>query len=273
MHKYASNCFSNKEPIGIFDSGIGGLIIAKEIKIHMPNETLIYYGDTKNMPYGNKSRDFIIENSMKMVAFFYEKKCKAIVIACNSITSNALEIIKDKFKRKILIFDVINPVIKNNIFLSFKKIGIIATPATIYSNFYEEKIRSYYNHLNIFSLSIPSLALLIEKGTDMKIIKFFLKNYLNRIQSIDAILLACTHYLFLKKEIEHFYHGKVYLIDIPRIVVQEIKNKLEEKGLLCIHPSWNNYNIFYTSSSISNFFEKKVRSLFRNNIFIKRTLI
>ncbi|WP_185855698.1 glutamate racemase [Blattabacterium cuenoti] len=260
----------NSYPIGIFDSGIGGLVIAKEIKKQMPNENIIYFGDTKNMPYGEKSKKFIIEKSIKMVSFLYEKKCKAIVIACNSITSNALEIIKEKFKKKILIFDVINPVIKNKIFFSFKRIGIIGTTATINSNFYIKNIIKYYHHLNIISISIPFLALLIEKGTNIKIMNFFLKNYLNTLKSIDALLLACTHYLFIKQEFEKFYHGKVHLIDIQTIVVKEIKKKLYDKDMLCITPIslWKEKIIFYTSSSIPCFFYKKVKCLFGKNVFI-----
>ncbi|WP_185849429.1 glutamate racemase [Blattabacterium cuenoti] len=258
-------------PIGIFDSGIGGLLIAKEIKIQMPNEDLIYFGDTKNMPYGEKSKEFIIKNSMKIASFLYEKKCKALVIACNSIASNALDLIQKKFHKKILIFNVIDPVVKNSIFLSFNKIGIIATPATIHSNCYIKKIKKYYHHLDVVQIATPLLAPIIENGLEMKKINPIIKNYLSHLKSIDAMLLACTHYLFLKQEIENFYHRKVHLIDIQKIVVQEIKEKLSEKKLLCFHPTWNRCPIFYTSSSIPIFFEKKVQILFGKKVFLKNT--
>ncbi|QIK16761.1 glutamate racemase [Blattabacterium sp. DPU] len=256
-------------PIGIFDSGIGGLIIAKEMKIQMPNEDFIYFGDTKNMPYGEKSQEFIRKNSMKIVSFLYKKKCKAIVIACNSIASNALDLIQKKFHKKILIFNVIDPVVKNTIFLSYKKIGIIATPATIHSNFYQKKIKKYYRHIDLVQMSTPLLAPIIENGWEIEKINPIIENYLNHFKSIDAILLACTHYLFLKEKIENFYHGKVHLIDIQKIVVQEIKKKLSKKKLLCLHPIWNRSPIFYTSSSIPFFFEKKVRILFGKKVFFK----
>jgi glutamate racemase len=260
---------SSLSPIGIFDSGIGGLLIAKEIKIQMPNEDFIYFGDTKNMPYGEKSKEFIINNSIKIASFLYEKKCKALVIACNSITSNALDLIQKKFHKKILIFNVIDPVIKNTIFLAYKKIGIMATPATIHSNFYTKKIKKYYHHLDIIQLSTPLLAPLIEKGWEIKKINPIIINYLNHFKSIDALLLACTHYLFLKQEIENFYNGKVHLIDIQKIVVQEIKEKLTEKKLLCLHPTWDKFPIFYTSNSIPFLFKKKVRILFGKKVFFK----
>ncbi|WP_185860919.1 glutamate racemase [Blattabacterium cuenoti] len=262
---------SSLSPIGILDSGIGGLLIAKEMKIQMPNEYFIYFGDTKNMPYGEKSKDFIVKNSIKIASFLYKKNCKALVIACNSIASNALDFIQKKFYKKMLIFNVIDPVVKSTIFLSYKKIGIIATPATIHSNFYPKKIKKYYRHLDVIQISAPLLAPIIENGWKMRKINPIIKNYLNHLKSIDAILLACTHYLFLKKEIEDFYHGKVHLIDIQKIVVKEIKEKLNEKELLCLHTpyTWNRFPIFYTSNSIPFFFEKKVRILFGEKVFFK----
>ncbi|WP_185863448.1 glutamate racemase [Blattabacterium cuenoti] len=256
-------------PIGVFDSGIGGLLIAKEMKIQMPNEYFIYFGDTQNMPYGEKSREFIRNNSLKIASFLYKKNCKALVIACNSIVSNALDLIQKKFHKKILIFNVIDPVVKNTIFLSYKKIGIIATPATIHSNFYIKKIKKYYHHLDIVQISTPLLAPIIENGWEMKKISPVINSYLNHFKSIDAILLACTHYLFLKQEIDNFYHGKVHLIDIQKIVVKEIRKKLIENKLLCIHSTWGRLPVFYTSSHRPIFFEKKVRILFGKKVFFK----
>lgn len=257
-------------PIGIFDSGIGGLLIAKEIKNYMPNECIIYFGDTKNMPYGNKSKEFIRDHSIKIASFLYEKKCKAIVVACNSIVSNALDVIQKKFCKKILIFNVIEPIVKNNMLISSKRIGILATPATIRSNFYQKKIKKYYPHLDIVQISTSLLATIIENGFEKKKINYLIKNYLNHFKSIDTLLLACTHYLFLKKEIDNFFHGRVRLIDIQKIVVQEIQKKLYENNLLCLHSKWNNNSIFYTSSSISPFFNEQIKILFGKKILVRR---
>ncbi|AWU44372.1 glutamate racemase [Blattabacterium punctulatus] len=260
-------------PIGIFDSGIGGILIAKEIKIYMPNECIIYFGDTKNMPYGNKSKDFIRNNSIKIVSFLYKKKCKAIVIACNSITSNALDLIKKNFYKKILIFNVIDPIVKNKIFLSSKRIGIMGTPATINSNFYHKKIKKCFPHLEIIQISTPLLATIIENGLEKIKINSIIKYYLNNLKSIDTLLLACTHYLFLKKKIDNFYHGKVRLIDIQKIVVQEIQKKLFKNNLLCIYPKKRNNTIFYTSSSVSTFFKEQVRIHFGEKILFKKHIL
>ncbi|WP_185850580.1 glutamate racemase [Blattabacterium cuenoti] len=258
-------------PIGVFDSGIGGMIIAKEIAEQMPNERIIYFGDNKNMPYGEKSKNFIIENSMKIASFLLEKKCKALVIACNSITSNALYEIKKKYHKKLIIFNVIDPIVKNKLFLSSKKIGIIGTPATIRSNFYIKRIKKYHHHLDIIQVPAPSLAPIIEEGVGIIKTKNIIKNYLNDLKSIDTLLLACTHYLFLKKEIENFYYGKVHLIDIQKIVVQEIKNKLKEKKLSCLTTSSRKkLEIFYTSNFLPYFFQKKFELFFGKNIVFKK---
>ncbi|WP_185865198.1 glutamate racemase [Blattabacterium cuenoti] len=261
-------------PIGIFDSGIGGLLIAKEIKIQMPNEYFIYFGDTGNMPYGDKSKNFIIKNAIKIVSFLYEKKCKALVIACNSITSNALNIILEKFQKKILILNVIDPVIKNNIFLYSKRIGIIATPSTIRSNFYLNEIKKYYRHLDIIQLSIPLLAFFIEKNFPIKKIENYIINYLIHLKSIsiDVLILACTHYLYIYDYIRDFFNGKVHLLNIQKIVALEIKKKLKENRLLLLIDKNKNYKnkvpIFYTSS-FNRFFQKKIKILFGKNFYLK----
>lgn len=265
-----------KNPIGIFDSGIGGLLIVKEMKKQMPYENFIYFGDTKNMPYGNKSKNFIIEHSIKLVTFLYKKKCKALLIACNSITSNALDIIIKKFRKKILIFNVIDPIIKKDIFLSSKKIGILATPATVKSNFYIKNIKKHSKNLDIIQVSAPLLAYFIEKNIKFKNIKnYVIKNYLEKLGSIDTLILACTHYLFIKEEIKNYYYNKkVRLIDIQKIVTKEIKNNLYKNELLSFNIKRIKYSsslIFY-NSKISSSFKKIVYNLFGKKVLIKKGL-
>ncbi|WP_185851768.1 glutamate racemase [Blattabacterium cuenoti] len=277
-------------PIGIFDSGIGGLLIAKEIQIHMPNEWIIYFGDTENMPYGNKSKEFIRKYSMRIASFLYKKKCKAIVVACNTIVSNALNNIQEEFGRKLLIFNVIEPIIKNKTLISsIKRIGIMGTPATIRSNFFIKEIKKYFHHLDlenvIQQIATPLLAPIIENGFEKKNMNPIVEFYLNRFQSIDTLLLACTHYLFIKNEINNFFHGKVHIIDVQKIVVQYIQKKLYDNNLLYLNNSnkntisiqktWNDDDplhppIFYTTSnSVSSFFKEQVKILFGKKVFFK----
>ena len=121
------------QPIGIFDSGVGGLTNARAIKNLMPQENFIYFGDTKHLPYGDKSKDAIIDYSIKITEFLLDKNCKSIVIACNTATSNALAEVKKVVKDKALVFDVINPVAEKVAYEIHQNVGVIATKATISS--------------------------------------------------------------------------------------------------------------------------------------------
>ena len=128
------------QPIGIFDSGVGGLTVAKEIKRLLPNENLIYFGDTKHLPYGEKSREAIIGYSLEICNFLLEKNCKAIVIACNSATANALKEVLELVNEKVPVIDVINPVAEKVAYEIHNNIGVIATKATVNSGLYKKSI-------------------------------------------------------------------------------------------------------------------------------------
>lgn len=127
------------QPIGIFDSGVGGLTNAKEIKRLMPQEDFIYFGDTKHLPYGEKSKEAIIDYSLQITEFLLERNCKAIVIACNTAASNALSEVKELVGDRALVFDVINPVAEKVAYEIHQNVGVIATKATINSKLYKKK--------------------------------------------------------------------------------------------------------------------------------------
>ena len=170
----------SKNPIGIFDSGIGGLTIAHAIKIKLPNESLIYFGDTKHLPYGEKSEQAIKDYSLKIAEFLKNNNCKAIIIACNSASSAAYYHIKKNIN-SIPIFNVIDPIVS---FISKKyfnkKIGVIGTKATIQSGIYENKILEKNSSLSVASLETPLLAPMIEEGFfNQEISSTIIKNYLN----------------------------------------------------------------------------------------------
>lgn len=242
-------------PIGIIDSGIGGLTIAKYIKNIMPNEQIIYFGDTKNMPYGNKNKKLIQYYSLNIINFLLKKQCKAIVIACNSIASTSLlEIIK-QIPKNIILFDVISPIIKNYSFFNLKKLGILATEATIKSNIFFN-IEKKNTNLKIIQISAPLLATIIEKGDYNKYINNYLNDYLGNIKlkGIDALILGCTHYNLIEKEIKNYYNNKIVLINSTKILSEEIYNKLKIFKLL----SKKNIekDIFYVSMLTNNFVKK-----------------
>src|SRR5690625_1568672 len=139
---------SDNRPIGVFDSGVGGLTIAKEIKRLLPNENIIYYGDTKHLPYGDKSKEAIIDFTTKITQFLIEENCKAIVIACNSATANAAKEIK-KIAGDILVIDVISPVAKKVAFELHQKIGVIATKATVKTHAYRDRKSTRLNSSHV----------------------------------------------------------------------------------------------------------------------------
>ena len=230
------------QPIGVFDSGIGGLTVANAILKHLPNEELIYFGDTAHMPYGEKSADAIRYYCLKIVKFLLEKNCKIIVIACNSAASAAYKILLDFFEHEVLFVNVVDPLVKrvctegvtlgeNN----FKKVGVIATKATIATGVYEQKLKELQPNLEVISLATPLLAPMIEEGFfHDKISHSVIENYLSfaDFQGIEALLLACTHYPLIKTDIEDFFNNQVKIFDSTDVVAEEVRMKLEKNNLL-----------------------------------------
>ena len=256
-------------PIGIFDSGIGGLTIAHAIKEKLPNEDIIYFGDTKHLPYGEKSKKAIQSFSKVIVKFLISKNCKAIIIACNSASSVAFNIAK-KEARNIPIFNVIDPIVREVVSeCSNYNIGVIGTKATIQSNVYEHKIIELCNSSNVYSLATPLLAPMIEEGfINQDISHTVITNYLSnkRLANIDHLILACTHYPLIHKEIKNYYKGKVTVIDSTNIIAQNIARQLEKKNLL--NNSKTTKHHFYVSNYTESF-EKSAKFFFKEDLKLK----
>lgn len=216
---------NDNRPIGVFDSGVGGLTFAKEIKRLLPYEHIIYFGDTQHLPYGEKSKEAITRFSVDITHFLKEKDCKAIVVACNTATSNSIEAIKEAAGDDVLVIDVISPVAEKVAFELREKIGVIATKATINSGAYKKSIRKYNKHLKVVEFATPLLVPVIEEGfANTPISKAVLETYLanKKLENIDSIILGCTHYPLLQKEIEQVFENKVDIINSPLIVVNQI---------------------------------------------------
>ena len=258
----------SKNPIGIFDSGIGGLTIAHAIKNKLPNESLIYYGDTKHLPYGEKSEQAIKDYSLKIAEFLKKNNCKAIIIACNSASSTAYYHIKKNIN-SIPIYNVIDPIVS---FISKKyfnkKIGVIGTKATIQSGIYENKILEKNSSLSVASLETPLLAPMIEEGFfNQEISSTIIKNYLNdkKLDKIDILVLACTHYPLIQNEIISFYN-KIDVIDSSKIIADYIHEELYKSKIL------NQANKAKFNFIISNFtesFSKSANVFFKENISLE----
>tara|TARA_B100001540_G_C15736316_1_gene610065 strand:+ start:207 stop:1007 length:801 start_codon:yes stop_codon:yes gene_type:complete len=254
-------------PIGIFDSGIGGLTVANAIKKVLPHENIIYYGDTAHLPYGEKSSNSIQSFSKNITNFLINQNCKAIVIACNSASSVAYNIVKETAEN-IPVFNVIEPVISffNNNIKEYH-IGVIGTKATINSNIYTEELKTKNPDAKVYSLETPLLAPMIEEGfINGKISKTIIDNYLSNkiLKKINHLILACTHYPLIHNEIDSYYHQKVKIINSSSIVAKYIKKMLGKKNMLSKNrnPNYKFYVSLYTKSfeeSAKFFFEKDVK--------------
>jgi glutamate racemase len=256
-------------PIGIFDSGIGGLTVAKAINHLLPNESLVYFGDTEHMPYGGKSMDHIKGYSMRIAEFLQTKKVKMIVIACNSASSVAYYPLLDKYGKKIPIVGVIAPVAEYIANKQFKKVGIIGTKPTIKSGAYEAEIHKLNEHIKVNSVATPLLAPMIEEGFfNNNISQTIINNYLDhrKLSGLNALVLACTHYPLIKKEVAKFYKKNLEIIDPAQIAALKVKEILESKQLL--HTGKNLQDHFFVSEYTDSF-EKSTKLFYNQTVDIK----
>ena len=218
----------DNRPIGMFDSGVGGLTVYKEIKKVMPNEKIIYLGDTKNFPYGSKSKQSIIELSKKNIDFLLEQNVKTIVIACGTATSQAIQEVQSIYK--VPIIGIIGPTveyIKSK--ESIKNVGVIATRGTIRSNAWEINLKKQIKNLNVYNKECPLLAPMAEEGwTQNEIAKLTIKEYVKDFPKLDALILGCTHYPLFKEIIEK-QMPNTEIINTGEKLANYMKNKIIEK--------------------------------------------
>lgn len=258
---------SANQPIGIFDSGVGGLTVAKEIKRLLPNEDLIYFGDTKHLPYGEKSREAIVGYSTKITQFLLEKNCKAIVIACNSATANALHEVQELVAERVPVIDVINPVAEKVSYEIHNNVGVIATKATVNSGLYKKSIRKHNKFIKVDELATPLLVPAIEEGfKNHPITHSIIYNYLSnsKLKNIETLILGCTHYPLLIDEIKQYYGNRVRVIDSPNIVASQLKMILDKHNLLNEENHQSTYQFFL--SDITKNFEKISKKFFGKSI-------
>ncbi len=257
------------QPIGIFDSGIGGLTVANAILKELPNESIIYFGDTAHLPYGDKSADAIRYYCLKIVKFLLEKECKMVVIACNSASSAAYNVLLDFFEGQALFVNVVDPLVAEVARHHFKEVGVIATKATIGSGVYKTKLEKAQPGIIVSQLATPLLAPMIEEGfVENNISKAVLENYLGHkeLEHIDALLLACTHYPLIRPAIEQFYDNKTMVFDSTDVVTTQVKQLLQENNLLNegTEPKHKFYVSDYTDS-----FEQTTKVFFGTSIHLE----
>ncbi len=260
-----------EQPIGIFDSGVGGLTVANAIRQILPNESIIYFGDTAHLPYGDKSPETINYYSGRISEYLLSMGCKIIVIACNTASANAYESVHELVKDRALMIDVINPVVAsvvNNPLI--KKIGVIGTKATINSGAYARKISKLNSNIKVASLQTPLFVPMIEEGFIFDdISNAIIRSYLSKaeLKDIDALILGCTHYPIIKNQINRFYDFKIDVIDSSMIVAGHLKKILTENSLLNNNSKADNK---FFISDYTDYFKDISRLFFEEGISIEK---
>ena len=260
-----------EKPIGIFDSGVGGLTVAHAIKQLLPHEDIIYFGDTAHLPYGDKSAEAIRSYSRRITEFLLELDSKVILIACNSASASAFESLKDEFGEKTLILDVIDPVVDYLSLRNFEKIGIIGTKRTISSGTYDRKLKEKNPFTSVVSLATPLLVPMIEEGFIYDdISNAILRAYLTNadLAGIQALVLGCTHYPIIRNQIRKIFNFNVEVIDSAKIVAMILRETLEKKDLLNGSSGESNDRFFI--SDYTTYFEKIAGMFFEGEINLKK---
>jgi len=224
------------QPIGVFDSGIGGLTVAHAIRELLPNEHMIYFGDTAHLPYGDKSEAAIQAYSIRIADILLKKGCKVIVIACNSASSAAYELLREYLRKDTHVINVIDPMVDYVLeHLEGQHIGLIGTKRTVHSNVYARKINEGNKQISLHSLATPLLAPMIEEGFfNNQISHEIIAQYLSdsRLSNIKALILACTHYPLIISEIDTYYNGEMTVLDSSAVVARALRDYLMRENLL-----------------------------------------
>ncbi len=235
--------------IGIFDSGVGGLTVVKELQKQLPNLSFIYFGDTARTPYGTKSKETIIRYSLENTQFLINQGAKIILVACHTASSLALQVLKDKFKMPVL--GVVEPAIYEALRISkHKRIGVIATKATIKSNIYTNYLTALDKNVKIFERSAALLVPIVEerfwnRPETRRIIKYYLRHL--KLEHIDTLIMACTHYPFLRKAIQDVIGQRVKLINPSEVLIKDLKEYLHHNKDMYDLLDKNSIQKFYVS--------------------------
>lgn len=245
----------DNRPIGMFDSGLGGLTVVREVIKQLPNEQIIYFGDTARVPYGSKTKETITKYSRQIIKFLLTKDVKAVIIACGTASSNSLNAMCTEFD-----FLPIKGVVKSGAILAVNtthnnKIGVIGTEGTIQSEAYKKLIQQLNSNIEVYSQACPLFVPLVEEGwTDGEIVELTAKKYLSNLLSkdIDTLVLGCTHYPLLTNCINKVVGDKIKLVNPATEVAFEIKSLLKNKNLLRITKVLPQHE-FYVSDTSTKF--------------------
>ena len=265
----------SRAPIGVFDSGVGGLTVAREIMRQIPNESICYFGDTARVPYGSKSKETVTRFSRQIVRFLKTHQVKTIVVACNTASAYALDELEKE--TDIPIIGVVKPgakvaaeVTKNG------KIGVIATEATIGSQIYTQYIREINSNAAIYGKACPLFVPLVEEGLwQDPVTDEIARRYLTELidSGIDTLIMGCTHYPLIRSTIGRIIGSDVTLVNPAYETALELKNMLKERGLLNEEPPklGSNQYQFYVSDAAEKF-KQFANSIIKYGILSAKTV-
>ncbi len=264
---------ASHRPVGIFDSGLGGLTVVKAIRKQVPGEDLVYFGDTARIPYGSKSKDTIIHYTRQIIRFLIQKeKVKVLVVACNTSSAWALREIRREFDIPIL--GVINPGAQAAVEVTRNgRIGVIGTEGTIYSGAYPDAIHSLDPRLKVYTQACPLLVPLVEEGKLSGLVtETVAKEYLRPLlrSRVDTLLLGCTHYPLLKQTLKKIAGSKVRIVDSAEETAKSLKLNLEAYGA---GSSGRGSAKFYVSDLSRKFKEHAQRFLGRHIAKVEKIFI
>lgn len=259
---------SSCDPIGVFDSGLGGLTIVKALRQVLPNEPLIYYGDLAHLPYGDKSPELVRGFSLDITDFLLQKPVKAVVIACNTASAAAGEAVRERCG-DLPVIDVVRPAVDLALRLSDRKrIGIIGTKTTIRSGIYRQTIFDRNPEAQVVEKATPLLVPIIEEGWhDGSVSREVIEAYMSDtgFMDIDTLILGCTHYPLIRRQIMDYFQSnhshKVEVIDSSMAVAGVVQKQLEKAGLIRKDQNDRGEDEFYVSDFTQNFLPSAQRFL------------
>ena len=220
-------------PVGVFDSGVGGLTVAREISRQLPNENIIYFGDTARVPYGSKSQNTIIRFSEQIIPFLKTKQVKAIVLACNTASALALDAVRDEFDIPIL--GVVIPGARAAVEATGnKKVGVVGTDATVQSGMYTKIIQGMAPDITVIEKACPLFVPLVEEGfKEHQVTREVIEYYLEPMRStdIDTMILGCTHYPLLRSKIREYMGDKIQIVNPAYETAMDLKKLLHERDM------------------------------------------
>ena len=243
-------------PVGVFDSGVGGLTVVREIIRQLPSENIVYFGDTARVPYGSKSKNTIIRFSEQIIRFLKTKQVKTIVIACNTASALALDTVREEFD--VPIMGVVIPGARAAVEATIhQKVGVVGTDATVRSRMYTKVIREMNPQIQVLEKACPLFVPLVEEGfkehvVTREIIEYYLESM--RATDIDAMILGCTHYPLLRSKIRAYMGEKIQIVNPAYETAMDLKQLLRELDLENDSPerSGSQYQ-FYVSDAAEKF--------------------